>query len=1086
MNNKKLNSNFSPREFMKSRRPERFSDSIVKEVGKLDRTLLEYQFNTLNRRNMELAFEDFAKKLCEKVICPNLLEQTGPVAGGDGKVDTQTFPVSEQAKALWYVGVNEASNEERWAFAVSTQEDWKAKCRKDVRKIKSTNRGYVKAFCVTNRYAKSNQRSQLEDELFKETGIDVRILDVSWILDQVFKYGYEQLAIDSLAIDVSWRREVKVGVQDYEKQARLKELELIIRDKVNPSKISPHQLDWLLEIAVTSKELEQPQIECQGLFERAVNAAERFGGSHKQFNAHYQYAWAAYWWFEDFHLFQNHLIKCIELAEKIETSVQWRDVLSLLGVFIGYKRHNQEAENLTTNPLITKIKTAIQELSEHDELPSNSLMCKVHLEMLKLYTINDLDEASDIFADLLHIVEAGEFLVGFPFSDLYELFSEIDGAFGENEQYEELLDYFTEHTSRRDGERKAAQLCLKRGARRMESNQPYQAIKLIGKSLAKLHKNESRKDLYAALNVLAVAYERVGLQWASRANLLLAASLVTDDFWKSGELVAAHTHSYARLAKVELLLGRISYAISFWESALIAESGIEKEVISESERNAFDAFLAQCLANCNPSELSQFTRLPDLLDRLNLYFSRSILLYVLGHTELIEQEYELKVDQDYLDTVKVVRDAEFGATVPKLINCQSRYISLESSVMGCSIKISFPFKSPLVELAESILAAIEALLSTGIVERFIVIEPAMNIEITVDDEDEVSIEHEINGDAGTLLAEVTCSSFSSHKLNTSAQGVIQEWLSEFLLEVFAYIIRVEDLESTFKSMIVEDKALERAVPFGACFVGLQNILGNDAVENIKGLLVKPELENYKFHRAEAWDYNIPKVDQKSKPLGEMKVGKGQPPKDIINEERVSHKNTKVQHLIKPRLWDRAGWRGMGFLFAPDETPHLMLAYENDTSAELIWSDLVLALGCEDKCNRLQISIIRKIDKKNPAHYKVCLFENMEFSSSTMVQVTARIQIMTPLNNHNLDRFLKRYEDVGRYVVGYGVLNKDKGIQPRVGSGTSVVKDNIKLLDAWEVSLNSMESMAISIDDDPMIPDGIDTPPFLEILKHRGA
>ncbi|MFB2732896.1 diguanylate cyclase domain-containing protein [Shewanella mangrovisoli] len=38
---------------------------------------------------MELAFEDFAKKLCEKVICPNLLEQTGPVAGGDGKVDTQ-------------------------------------------------------------------------------------------------------------------------------------------------------------------------------------------------------------------------------------------------------------------------------------------------------------------------------------------------------------------------------------------------------------------------------------------------------------------------------------------------------------------------------------------------------------------------------------------------------------------------------------------------------------------------------------------------------------------------------------------------------------------------------------------------------------------------------------------------------------------------------------------------------------------------------------------------------------------------------------------------------------------------------------
>jgi hypothetical protein len=117
----------SPRDFLKARRPERFSDSVRKEIGKLDRSVLEYQLATLNKRNLELAFEDFAKKLCEKVICPNLLEQTGPVAGGDGKVDTQTFPVSEQTKALWFVGVNENSHEDRWAFAVSTQE----RCKKD-------------------------------------------------------------------------------------------------------------------------------------------------------------------------------------------------------------------------------------------------------------------------------------------------------------------------------------------------------------------------------------------------------------------------------------------------------------------------------------------------------------------------------------------------------------------------------------------------------------------------------------------------------------------------------------------------------------------------------------------------------------------------------------------------------------------------------------------------------------------------------------------------------------------------------------------------------------------------------------------
>ena len=152
--------NFSPRKFMKERRPERFSDSVSREVGKLDRGFLEYQLDTLNRRNKELAFEDFAKKLCERVICPNLLEQTGPVAGGDGKVDSQTFPVSEQTKLCWFVGVNENSHKERWAFAVSTQEEWKPKCRRDIRKIKNTDRDYAKAFYVTNQYITSEVMSK--------------------------------------------------------------------------------------------------------------------------------------------------------------------------------------------------------------------------------------------------------------------------------------------------------------------------------------------------------------------------------------------------------------------------------------------------------------------------------------------------------------------------------------------------------------------------------------------------------------------------------------------------------------------------------------------------------------------------------------------------------------------------------------------------------------------------------------------------------------------------------------------------------------------------------------------------------------
>ena len=83
---------FSPREFLRARRPQRFSDSVVDEKPTLDRSLLEYHLDTLTNRNQEIQFEHFARRLAEREICPNLLPQTGPMGGGDSKVDSETHP----------------------------------------------------------------------------------------------------------------------------------------------------------------------------------------------------------------------------------------------------------------------------------------------------------------------------------------------------------------------------------------------------------------------------------------------------------------------------------------------------------------------------------------------------------------------------------------------------------------------------------------------------------------------------------------------------------------------------------------------------------------------------------------------------------------------------------------------------------------------------------------------------------------------------------------------------------------------------------------------------------------------------------
>jgi len=51
---------FSPRQFLKARRPERFSDSVAESQQVLDRSILEYHLASITSRNQEMDFQQFA------------------------------------------------------------------------------------------------------------------------------------------------------------------------------------------------------------------------------------------------------------------------------------------------------------------------------------------------------------------------------------------------------------------------------------------------------------------------------------------------------------------------------------------------------------------------------------------------------------------------------------------------------------------------------------------------------------------------------------------------------------------------------------------------------------------------------------------------------------------------------------------------------------------------------------------------------------------------------------------------------------------------------------------------------------------
>jgi hypothetical protein len=69
---------FDPLAYMKSRRPQLFSDSGEKDTAPVSKDQFEYHLETLTNRQEETPFERFGRHLIKKVIWPNLIPHTEP------------------------------------------------------------------------------------------------------------------------------------------------------------------------------------------------------------------------------------------------------------------------------------------------------------------------------------------------------------------------------------------------------------------------------------------------------------------------------------------------------------------------------------------------------------------------------------------------------------------------------------------------------------------------------------------------------------------------------------------------------------------------------------------------------------------------------------------------------------------------------------------------------------------------------------------------------------------------------------------------------------------------------------------------
>lgn len=567
-----------PQDFLRARRPEQFSDSVKLQESTIDRSMLEYHFETLNNRSQELEFEIFVRKLCEREICPNLVAQTGPTAGGDGKTDTETYPVSSQIAFFW--GLNETPESERWAFGVSTQKDWRAKCRKDVESVMSTGRGYVQIFCVTSRFIKNSSRAELQDELSKKYDVKVTILDRTWLLDKTLQPKNQHLAIDYLGLTGNIESKIQIGPFDADKQIQLTAIERQIEQIEDPGHLTLSQVDLYTKRAIIYKELERDAVAVEHQFNIAVRTAKKFGTQRQHFDALYQLTWAAYWWLENAELFEETFEKALGVAQETENVEVWEKVVTLFNLMVT--SHRDGKCTLDVDSLETTIRERLNSIAANADMVSGALQAKTSLALLDLLIAENEEQANNTFRSLSEIADSAHKLIGYPMARFVNLLEALDVAFGDLKAYEDLMDKLIDDAGARENSRIKADKYLRRGALSSDKKDYYRAIKCFGLSLYGLYSSESKAEVFAALYMLSHAYDKQGLLWAARGAALMAAYVVTTDALKEQRSSAKQAAIYQRLMWIEGQLGRVGQSLTWYHLAQLISQTLDESPWTEN------------------------------------------------------------------------------------------------------------------------------------------------------------------------------------------------------------------------------------------------------------------------------------------------------------------------------------------------------------------------------------------------------------------------------------------------------------------------------------------------------------------------
>lgn len=1062
-----------PKELLKKLHPNQFSDSKIIEKVDCPREILDFKISNLSEHNMHFDFEDLIRKLMEREVCPNLIEETGPAAGGDGKVDTENYPVSTSLQKFWYYGNNE--NNEKWAFAISLKKRWKEKCNLDIGKIIKTDRNYKKIFFVTNQSIPNKKRLEYQDQKIKETGIDIIIYDKNWILDKLLKDSNIDL-VKELNISTPLI-EKQIGPNDLKKQRRKDEIEKQLLDFAQKKKLNQKVVDLTFESAIISRDLEEDESVVVGKFERALRLAQEKGNINIQKDILYHLAWYYHWWlnsdcgFEKYYdLYEQDVLKEKRLDDVLNLSNLW--ILAYTRQK-GIKEKNENLE-IKTHNILDSLNELKKSKSKVVQLEATSREC-----MIKILLNEDIDEQ---FKLLLSITDEAAKFKEFDFVVLAKMIENLLEVYNGNCYYDQLYDLIIEKLSNRSSDIQKAEMYLKKSKLLSSNGEKYDAITLLGKCLTLLYKEESNGKLVEAYINIGANFESIGLLYAAKNYYISAIALFMDIFLKDDDLDVFSLKVLDRIIGLEIHFGNIEESIEWLNikniflRILIDKNEPYDDELEESTLEA-DALIASQILDTKMMNFKQLDKIIYLCDKNGLITSSVMANYVLGNydEELLKEHDNNKelVDNQILEFYKQSRILNIA--LPVYNDEQDK--TLTSRVNGNKIEIYFKGSKILKRFAEFIISLLENTFATMFnCDAYM----RGDIIIKIQEKNTGSFKADYTFD-GIDTFSIVIDTIDLYDVSIENHKIITDMLFKLLGHIFATSFIYKDETIVFKQLFEDDKTFERALNHTNSIYNLNKIFGNENYDDVP---------IHKINRDTEWNLGL-EIELPLK--DEIKVCPFDEKENIIHAsspgnlfKNVSHSNIYSSDMIKCNHWDVAKWKGVMYLGDIEYKYFIRIGFifENEEGAKKVFQDIINVSTKDDINEKVILSFIKGVDKKAPYDYRIMITEKIEIpkgiNDNTLISMPTRFHQMNCTDNKNIN-ILEQIMCSGNPKISILpiFINNDKLVPL---NDYEILIKKISIKNAYEIGINDIESFAILPNDDPIIPADVSIVPIQELLK----